>query len=508
MGMRLARAAVREVDTVTSELQSLRTAVLADAGRHAAARCDASKEPSASPMDPTDRTPSDGHEAGGEGTGDTDGQCGGCGCVTDLLRVIDEQRTHVRSDALRVVAQCVRVAVGGRDVLRVRVGTEKRAELCVRRCAVCARSLARSLVTGTLLRCVLRRRYLRCVAVCRAALARCPCGWGAAFRGAGSERRWQGFASRRGSLSGTIRGAEARSDSVEQPRQTQRGASGGKGGRVGSRFAIAKAPVCGCPHVAELVEALACALTEFAFTMSGVREPHIAEAAYVAAFPQLRQAHQFSRFRIPGLCSFARYLEALACLRWAFGDGKENLLRFGNHTHALLEAEIQNFLAITYTLVWPDKSKYRPAAHLYDTSLATRLSCLGAGHPVTATSMNDKANFLHNHMRHGVDGAADQAKVLYEQSLEIRQRCLAEHPHTAQSLNNLGNMYLYQKPPHYENAQNYLIKALEMREKLLGPYSLDYAATNNNLGILYRNQVRVCATLLVATSVLASIGCG
>ena len=69
-------------------------------------------------------------------------------------------------------------------------------------------------------------------------------------------------------------------------------------------------------------------------------------------------------------------------------------------------------------------------------------------------------------------------------------------------------MYLYQKPPHYENAQNYLIKALEMREKLLGPYSLDYAATNNNLGILYRNQVRVCATLLVATSVLASIGCG
>ena len=108
----------------------------------------------------------------------------------------------------------------------------------------------------------------------------------------------------------------------------------------------------------------------------------------------------------------------------------------------------------------------------------------------TALSMNNKANFLYNNVRQQVPEVSEDARKLYEKSLNIRERLLGKHPDTAQSYNNLGNLLLYQSDPQYVEAERYLKKALALRLELLGAFSLLTAATYNNLGNLYREQVR------------------
>ena len=90
---------------------------------------------------------------------------------------------------------------------------------------------------------------------------------------------------------------------------------------------------------------------------------------------------------------------------------------------ALLVAEFRNYLAVTYSIAWPNRGRHRTAAALYDASLQARSELLGDEHPDTATSLNNKANFLHNNMRHHVKTAAADAKEL----------CVCTHPSQCES---------------------------------------------------------------------------
>ncbi|MFC2032217.1 tetratricopeptide repeat protein, partial [Chloroflexota bacterium] len=65
-------------------------------------------------------------------------------------------------------------------------------------------------------------------------------------------------------------------------------------------------------------------------------------------------------------------------------------------------------------------------------------------------------------------GLYKEAEPLYKRALEIREKVLGpEHPDTATSLNNLAGLYNDQGL--YKEAEPLYKRALEIREKVLGP---------------------------------------
>jgi tetratricopeptide (TPR) repeat protein len=82
--------------------------------------------------------------------------------------------------------------------------------------------------------------------------------------------------------------------------------------------------------------------------------------------------------------------------------------------------------------------------------------------------------------------ANSSARPLYERALAIREKALgAEHPDTAQSLNNLAS--LLQDRGDLAEARPLFERALAIREKALGAEHPDTAWTLNNLAILLRS---------------------
>lgn len=76
-------------------------------------------------------------------------------------------------------------------------------------------------------------------------------------------------------------------------------------------------------------------------------------------------------------------------------------------------------------------------------------------------------------------GQYEEAETLHHQVLAIHEKSLGEHPTTARSMSNLGNvLYLQGK---YADAEAVYRRALTMREKLLGANHPDVATSLNNL---------------------------
>jgi CHAT domain-containing protein len=81
----------------------------------------------------------------------------------------------------------------------------------------------------------------------------------------------------------------------------------------------------------------------------------------------------------------------------------------------------------------------------------------------------------------------DEARPLVERALEVREKSLGpEHPDVAASLNNLAE--LYRAKGDYAKAEPLHQRALAIREKALGPDHPDVAGSLNNLAILYRDK--------------------
>ncbi len=87
-------------------------------------------------------------------------------------------------------------------------------------------------------------------------------------------------------------------------------------------------------------------------------------------------------------------------------------------------------------------------------------------------------------------GFHQQSQSLHQQALSIREKTLgAEHPATAESLNNLG--VLARAQGDYAQAERLHQRALAIREKTLGAEYPATAESLNNLGVLYRAQGRI-----------------
>ena len=81
-------------------------------------------------------------------------------------------------------------------------------------------------------------------------------------------------------------------------------------------------------------------------------------------------------------------------------------------------------------------------------------------------------------------GDYDKALEYHLKALEIREKVLGkEHPDTAISYNNIGTVYYIKGD--YDNALKYLFKALEIREKKLGPEHPLTRTTYRNIGNVY-----------------------
>ena len=129
---------------------------------------------------------------------------------------------------------------------------------------------------------------------------------------------------------------------------------------------------------------------------------------------------------------------------------------------------------------------YRGARPLLERALRVREQVLGVEHPDTAMSLNNLGQLLKDM------GELVDARPLLERALRIREQVLgAEHPHTAQSLNNLGG--LLKSMGDLAGARPLLERALAINEQVLGAEHPDTATSLNNLGLLLkdmRNRVR------------------
>jgi CHAT domain-containing protein/Tfp pilus assembly protein PilF len=98
-----------------------------------------------------------------------------------------------------------------------------------------------------------------------------------------------------------------------------------------------------------------------------------------------------------------------------------------------------------------------------------------------ASKLNTEFNRLYR------AGKYDEARVLCERVLEIREKALGQdHPDVARTVTNLANIYNLKGD--YAKAESLYQRALSIRDKALGPEHPDVAATLNNLARLYNDK--------------------
>ena len=123
-------------------------------------------------------------------------------------------------------------------------------------------------------------------------------------------------------------------------------------------------------------------------------------------------------------------------------------------------------------------AKYDKAIELCNREIAMSEDLYGDEHPHTANSFNNIG------WVYGCLGDYTKALEYYQKSLEIRVRVLGEeHPDTATNYNNIG--WVYENRRDYPKALEYYKKSLEIRVRVLGEEHPDTADTYNNIGWVY-----------------------
>jgi tetratricopeptide (TPR) repeat protein len=124
---------------------------------------------------------------------------------------------------------------------------------------------------------------------------------------------------------------------------------------------------------------------------------------------------------------------------------------------------------------------YAQARPLYKRVLDIREKTLGPDHPHTAESLNNLGVLLQ------AQGDLTAARPLFERALSIKENVFGrDHPNTAESLNNLAG--LLRALGNITGARPIFERALEIREKMLGPEHPDTAASLVNLASLLQAQ--------------------
>ena len=140
-----------------------------------------------------------------------------------------------------------------------------------------------------------------------------------------------------------------------------------------------------------------------------------------------------------------------------------------------------------------DRGQYQEAETLHYRVVAIHEKTLGKEHPTTATSLSNLGNVLYLH------GKFKEAEALHRRALAVREKVLgAAHPDTATSMNNLANVLQEQGKDEllspsearaqasfnlqaYTETENLFRKALAIQERTLGANHPATANTLNNL---------------------------
>ena len=123
-------------------------------------------------------------------------------------------------------------------------------------------------------------------------------------------------------------------------------------------------------------------------------------------------------------------------------------------------------------------AKYDKAIELCDREIAMSEDLYGEEHPHTANSFNNIG------WVYGCLGDYTKALEYYQKSIEIRRRVLGEeHPDTADTYNNIG--WVYCLCGDYQKALEYSQKSLEICERVLGEEHCNTANSYDNIGRIY-----------------------
>ncbi|MFH1602940.1 MAG: tetratricopeptide repeat protein, partial [Pseudomonadota bacterium] len=140
-----------------------------------------------------------------------------------------------------------------------------------------------------------------------------------------------------------------------------------------------------------------------------------------------------------------------------------------------------------------NRGQYKEAETLHYRVLAIHEKTLGKEHPTTATSLSNLGNVLY------LQGRFKDAEAVHRRVLAIREKVLGEdHPDTATSMNNLANVLQEQSKDEmlapsearlqarvnlqaYTETERLLRKALAIHERTLGESHPSTANTLNNL---------------------------
>lgn len=141
-----------------------------------------------------------------------------------------------------------------------------------------------------------------------------------------------------------------------------------------------------------------------------------------------------------------------------------------------LETALNNLAANCHSL-----GKYAEAEALYQRAQAISQQHTGAESSEEAQTLSNLGTLYVEQRRYG------EAEQLLKRALAIQQRHLRNmHPITAEILNNLGELYAFQG--NVKEAEPLLKQALEMREKVLGATHPNTAISFDNLAVLYYEQ--------------------
>lgn len=121
--------------------------------------------------------------------------------------------------------------------------------------------------------------------------------------------------------------------------------------------------------------------------------------------------------------------------------------------------------------------KYDDARALYQRSLDLKEKVLGPDHPDVSDDLNNLG------IVYEATGEYAEARKLYERALALREATLGpEHPEVAEALNNLAT--LSRMTGKYDEARALHERALKIKEKALGPEHLDTVDSLNNIAAL------------------------
>lgn len=198
-----------------------------------------------------------------------------------------------------------------------------------------------------------------------------------------------------------------------------------------------------------------------------------------------------------------KFSEAEANFRRVLSAYEKNL----GPSHEFVAAALNNL-----ALVMERLGDYTGAEAMLRRSLGILEAKLGKQHPDTATTLSNLSRVLDSQGKFGDTGSQragatpggkpaagdetarlaaraeaalrqgqfQEAETLHHQVLATHEKSLgAEHPTTATSVSNLGNVYYLQG--RFDEAEKLYKRALTIREKVLGPEHADVATSLNNL---------------------------